>query len=66
METKNIILANYSTALTNIVGNFTINIGTLNDNPDENIATIKTANVLLESIRSQVVLIQQALDEYNK
>jgi len=65
METKNIILANYSTALTNIVGNFAININALNDNPDENSATVKTANVLLESIRSQIVLIQQALDGYN-
>lgn len=64
METKNIIIGNYGVALSNIVGNLNIAIGGLNDNPDENAATIKTLNVLLESVRSQTVLLQQAIDNY--
>lgn len=64
METKNIIIANYGGALSNIVGNLNIAIAGLNDNPDENAATIKTINVLLESVRSQTVLLQQAVDSY--
>ena len=66
METKNIIIANYGVALSNIVGNLNIAINGLNDNPDENVATIKTINVLLESVRSQTVLLQQAVDSYGE
>ena len=66
METKNIIIANYGVALSNIVGNLNIAISGLNDNPNENEATIKTINVLLESVRSQTVLLQQAVDSYGE
>lgn len=66
METKNVILANYGGALSNIVGNLNIAISGLNDNADENAATIKTVNVLLESVRSQTVLLQQAVDSYGE
>lgn len=64
METKNIIINNYAMALGNLVSNLAGTAGLLNDNPDENTATIKTLNVILESVRSQTVLIQGALDSY--
>lgn len=64
METKNIILMNYGNALSNIIGNLNFAISGLNTNPDENAATIKTINVLIESVRSETVLIQNAIDEY--
>lgn len=64
METKNIIIQNYARALvdaSNMISNTTINF---NDNLDENAAIIKTLNVLVESLRSQTVIIQGALDNY--
>lgn len=64
METKNIILSNYATALMNMVSNFAITINTLGDNMDENAAIVKTINVQLESVRSEIVLIQGAIDSY--
>ena len=64
METKNIILNNYSIALNNITNNYINVVSTLNDNADENAATIKTLNVIIESLRSQTVLIQQEIDKY--
>lgn len=64
MNTKNIIINNYASALTALVSNFAGTASTLNDNVDENMAIIKTLNVILESVRSQTVLVQSALDGY--
>lgn len=64
METKNLIISNYANALVNMCGAFSGTALTLNTNNDENAATIKTLNVLLESVRSEIVLIQSALDSY--
>lgn len=64
METKNVILANYSRSIVDIAGNLNNTISTMNDNPDENIATIRTVNVLLETLRSMTVILQNAVDEY--
>ena len=64
METKNTIINNYTMSLMTMVNSFNGTETMLNDNADENASTIKTLNVILESIRSQVVLIQGALDSY--
>lgn len=64
METKNVILSNYATALSNMAVNFAGTVNSLGNNADENAATIKTLNILLESVRSELVIIQGALDSY--
>lgn len=65
METKNIIICNYANTLSVTVHTVIDTANTLRDNMDENRATLKTLNVLLESIRSQTVNIQNAIDSYN-
>lgn len=65
METKNVIIVNYADALVTATNDVTSCAAKLNDNIDENKAIIATLNVLLESVRSQTVLLQQAIDKYN-
>lgn len=64
MEDKNIIIANYSRSLVDAANSISNIAGTLNSNENENKATIKTLNVLIESLRSQTVLIQGEIDSY--
>ena len=64
METENIIIQNYANSLVDAVNALAIKTALLNDKPDENVATIKTLNVLIDSVRSQTVLLQQAIDNY--
>lgn len=64
METKNTIIQNFAVSLVNAASVTQEKTMLLNDNPDENAATIKTLNVLIESVRSQTVLLQQAIDAY--
>lgn len=64
METKNEILVKYAGSLvdaTNAIFNI---VTTLGDDTDVNLATIRTINVLTESLRSQTVIFQNAVDEY--
>lgn len=64
METKNIIINNYAASLLGMVGSVNDATSRLNDNIDESKAIITTINVLLESVRSQTVLLQNAIDKY--
>ena len=64
MEEKNTILNNYAASLIGMVTGFANTVTNLNDNVSENTATIKTLNILLDSVRSQVVIIQAELDSY--
>lgn len=67
METKNIILGNYVTALSSMVTSLNEVIRTMtNDNSDENTATLRTVNVILESVRAQTINVQNAVDTYNE
>lgn len=66
MGTKNIIINNFAGSLTNMSSAVMNTASMLNDNMDENTATIATINVLLDSVRSQTVLLQNALDNYMK
>ena len=65
MEDKNIIIANYSRSLVDAANSISNIAGTLNSNENENNATIKTLNVLIESLRSQTVLLQGEIDSYS-
>lgn len=64
METKNTIINNYAASLLSMVGSVNETTARLNDNVDESKALITTINVLLESVRSQTVLLQNAIDKY--
>lgn len=64
METENIIIQNYANSLVDAATYAASKTAALGDNPDENTAIIKTLNVLVESVRSQTVLLQQAIDNY--
>lgn len=64
METKNVIVYNFAVAVLNAANSIVGSAGSLSDNADENKATIKTLNVLVESLRSQTVLLQSELDKY--
>lgn len=64
METKDIIIRNFAKSLVDAANAVFLKTTTLNDNFDENSAIIETVNVLLESVRSQTVLIQSSIDEY--
>ena len=66
METKNAIIVNYANTLSVTVHNMIDVANTMHDNADENRATLKTLNVLLESVRSQTVNIQNAVDNYGE
>lgn len=64
METKNIIINNLSLAVFNAANSIVGASGSLSDNAEEDASTIKTLNVLVESLRSQTVLLQSELDNY--
>ena len=65
METKNIIIQNYARAIVDASANILNASSNFTNNEDENNAIVKTLNVLVESLRSQTIIIQGALDEYN-
>ena len=65
METKNAIIRNFSRSITAVAVDIETTAGTLDANEDVNKATIKTLNVLLENMRSSVVLLQQEIDKYS-
>lgn len=64
METNNTIIQNFAQSLVDASIAVSNKAVILSDNVDENLATIKTMNVLIESVRSQTVLLQQAIDAY--
>lgn len=64
METKNTIIQNYAGSLMDATNAVSVSAGCLGENIDENNALIKTLNVLLESVRSQTVILQQEIDKY--
>lgn len=64
METKNEILVNYGMSVINAAQSVYNSICDLTDDAEKNLAVIKTVNVLLECLRSQTVILQGAVDEY--
>lgn len=65
METKNTIIKNFAQTVGTVSCDLSSTAEMLNDNADESVAIIATLNVILESMRSHIVLLQQALDNYN-
>ena len=66
METKNTIIRNFASAINTVSCDLLSTACMLNESIEESKSTIATLNVIIESMRSQVVLLQQALDSYNK
>lgn len=66
METANINIQNFASALAAMANNVSGVAVMLNDNMDENAATIRTLNVQIESVRSELVILQNAVDSYPK
>lgn len=66
METKNIVIQNYARSIIDAANAISGSAGNLTNNVDENVATVKTLNVLVESLRSQTILIQSAIDSYGE
>lgn len=64
METNNKIISNYANSLNNAAIIILNTVANLNDSEEENNATIRTVNVLLESLRSQTIILQNAIDNY--
>lgn len=64
METNNVIIQSLLDSLVVITQNTYGTATRLGDNEDENRATIKTLNVLIDSVRAQTVIVQQAIDSY--
>lgn len=65
METKNTIIKNFTQSIRIVSDDLISAAEKLNDNADESAATIAMLNVILESMRSHTVLLQQAIDNYN-
>lgn len=65
METKNTIIQTYAKVIADASNTLVLNSGFTNV-PDEDKAIIKTLCVGLETLRAHIVLMQQALDDYNK
>lgn len=65
METKNIIIQNYVSAINTLVASLTSTLASLTTN-DENIngALIRTADINITAINSQIIILQSALDDY--
>lgn len=64
METKNTIIMNDVTCLLNIVNTLISTVQVLGDNPDENLGIIASADVILESVKTECVIIQRDFDNY--
>lgn len=64
MEIKNMNIQNYINALSDMTALLSASSSRLCDKEEENRATIKTLNVVLESVRSETVILQSAIDEY--
>lgn len=65
METKNRIISEYILAIMSMTGNLSQFAGSLGDNYDENSAIIRTLSNQLDCLKSQIVILQQALDSYS-
>lgn len=65
METKNAIIRNFSISISDTAGEIQVTADRLVDTEEVNAALVKTLNVLLEAMRSNIVLLQQEIDKYS-
>ena len=64
METKNAIILDFANSLVEITSLVASKAAGLSDNADENNAIIAVMNAYLETVRSNTVLLQNAVDKY--
>ena len=64
MKTNNDIIKGFAISLNDATAAVVSKSVMMGDDENENDAIIKTLNVLIESVRSQTVLLQQAIDAY--
>lgn len=64
METKNIIINNYVSSAMSIMSNISAALAGLSDNDETNSGIIKTADILITALNSQIVVLQNELDNY--
>lgn len=64
METKNAIILDFANSLVEITSLVASKAAGLSDNADENTAIIAVMNAYLETVRSNTVLLQNAVDKY--
>lgn len=60
----NEVIWNYVDALAAMVSSLNTTLTKLGDNQDVNMGSIKTADIQLTAINSQIVILQSALDSY--
>ena len=65
METKVIIIKNYADALLNAANSVNNCVMSMGDDYNVNKSIIRTINVLLESLRSETILTQGAIDDFS-
>ena len=65
MDTKNAIIQTYAKVISDASNTLVLNSG-FTGSEDEDKAIIKTLCVDLEALRAHIVLMQQALDDYNE
>ena len=64
MNDKNIVINNYAGSLVTLVSNLSASLSGLNDDKTTNDGIIKTAYILITAINSQLVILQNELDNY--
>lgn len=64
MGEKNVVINDYVGSLLTMVGNLNNTLSKLVDNVDVNTGVIKTADIQITAINSQIVVLQSELDNY--
>lgn len=64
MNEKNIVISNYNSMLCSLTQNLNMCCSGLSQNESENAGIIKTANILITAINSQLTILQSELDAY--
>ena len=64
MNDKNIVINNYAGSLLTLVSNLGSALTGLSDDKTTNTGIIKTADILITAINSQLVILQSELDTY--
>lgn len=64
MDEKNVVINGYVGSILTMVGNLNNILSGLNDNVDINKGIIKTADIQITAINSQIFILQNELDNY--
>lgn len=64
MNDKNIVINNYAGSLLTLISNLGASLSGLNDDKTTNMGIIKIADIIITAINSQLVILQNELDNY--